>query len=359
MKKRTSRTWKGIVLLGLAAWGSLASAASCSPLETHRSERVKHPAAPSPPLEPEVEPEPPLEPLDSPEPSSPPPGPTWVPRREWSMSDVYDLDLKVKLSPLEKSIMDDCPERAWSKNVPKRSCATDGQCGDGFCDRGRCAAQWTCNTNYGERCEEDYHCGPRRCIDGRCRSCTGDTECTSRHRQLDESKFRCIEDDQLPGARWCSDYHPPPPVAPTPSAPSVQRPPPSEDYERRSGLKLSPLEKSIMDNCPERAWSKNVPKRTCTKDGQCGDGFCDRGHCAALWTCGERYGLSCKNNDQCDFYPCIDGRCRSCAAVADCAWRQPMTYASDVMCRPSSLPGARMCMVTIGSGMPQVGKREP
>ena len=150
----------------------------------------------------------------------------------------------------------------------------------------------------------------------------------------------------------------PPPPSVTPP-PQVMRPPPSEVYERRSGLKLSPLERSIMDDCPERAWSKNVPKRTCTKDSQCGDGFCDLGRCATLWTCGERHGFSCENNDQCHFYPCIDGRCRSCAAVADCAWRQPMKNESDVMCRPSSLPGARMCMGTIGSGMPEVGKRAP
>ena len=36
MKKQTNRTWRGILLVGLAAWGSLASAASCSPSEAHR-----------------------------------------------------------------------------------------------------------------------------------------------------------------------------------------------------------------------------------------------------------------------------------------------------------------------------------
>ncbi|MCK6590454.1 MAG: hypothetical protein L6Q76_23060, partial [Polyangiaceae bacterium] len=68
------------------------------------------------------------------------------------------------------------------------------------------------------------------------------------------------------------------------SAPSVTRAhSPSEEFEKRWGFKLNPADKAIMDDCPARAWSKNVPKSRCTKDSECGDGFCDRDHCAPLW----------------------------------------------------------------------------
>ena len=40
---------------------------------------------------------------------------------------------------------------------------------------------------------------------------------------------------------------------------------------------LSPLDWAIRDDCPPRPWSKNVPDRPCTKDSECGDGFCDAG----------------------------------------------------------------------------------
>jgi hypothetical protein len=85
------------------------------------------------------------------------------------------------LSPLDWAIRDECPPRPWSTNVPERACTEDTECGDGFCDRNRCAAIWTCSEHYGQRCY-----GPRSersglcsglCLDGRCRSCLSDDEC--------------------------------------------------------------------------------------------------------------------------------------------------------------------------------------
>jgi hypothetical protein len=47
--------------------------------------------------------------------------------------------------------------------------------------------------------------------------------------------------------------------------------------EPPSGFTLSPIDKAIAQDYPARRWSKNVPERSCTKDDECGDGFCDRG----------------------------------------------------------------------------------
>src|SRR5689334_5064863 len=44
----------------------------------------------------------------------------------------------------------DLPPRALSQRVPDRACSDDSECGDGFCDRGRCAPIW--EDWYGQRC---------------------------------------------------------------------------------------------------------------------------------------------------------------------------------------------------------------
>ena len=85
---------------------------------------------------------------------------------------------------------------------------------------------------------------------------------------------------------------------------------------------LSPLDWAIRDDCPPRAWSKNVPDRACKEDSECGDGYCDRNHCAAIWTCSEHYGQRCygprsERSGLCDG-PCIEGRCRSCLSDDEC-----------------------------------------
>jgi len=87
-----------------------------------------------------------------------------------------------------------------------------------------------------------------------------------------------------------------------------------------------PQDKPWGDYLP-RAWSQDVPDRDCTKDSECGDGFCDRGRCAAIWTCHDRYGQHCIDDRvfQGSYpYPircngvCLEGRCRSCVSDDEC-----------------------------------------
>jgi hypothetical protein len=172
----------------------------------------------------------------------------------------------------------------------------------------------------------------------------------------------CSSDDQAPGGGRIEHPGGPgptkapphaPPFAPSPasaavsSAPSVDRTPtPSEIYEKNTGLKLSPRDKAIIDDCPERAWSKNVPQRHCTKDDECGDGFCDRDRCASFWTCRPVYGVPCATDDDCAIRLCIDGRCRSCVSNAECKWDKDN---QDPKCTDDPwVPGSRSCRGVAG-----------
>jgi hypothetical protein len=67
---------------------------------------------------------------------------------------------------------------------------------------------------------------------------------------------------------------------------------------------------------PPHALSQSVPDRYCREDGECGDGFCDRGRCAPIWQ--DRYGQRCTMTCQCEPYLCLEGRCRSCLHHAEC-----------------------------------------
>src|SRR5215213_7283298 len=95
-----------------------------------------------------------------------------------------------------------------------------------------------------------------------------------------------------PGAKAPPPTRLAPPVEPTPvsSEPSESPPSPSDMGEQSSGFTRSPLDKAIANDFPSHPWSKNVPKRRCTNDNECGDGFCDRGHCAAIWTASASLG---------------------------------------------------------------------
>ncbi len=110
---------------------------------------------------------------------------------------------------------------------------------------------------------------------------------------------------------------------------------PSEVVEEYTGLKLSPEEKEIADICYRRPWSKNVPDRKCTKDNQCGDGFCDRGHCSAVYTCGQNLGFRCDAPTQCPSLLCINERCQSCVSDEECQKKMLDPYG---VCEP---PGRR------------------
>lgn len=111
--------------------------------------------------------------------------------------------------------------------------------------------------------------------------------------------------------RWPLAPHPIPGEDAGPWPPRLR---PSEWW----GLKLTPLEKVIADTCPEQEWSQYVPDIDCTKHSQCGDGYCDRGHCSAIWTCETRAGLPCEKDAHCGYMVCIEGRCQSCMSDEEC-----------------------------------------
>lgn len=111
-----------------------------------------------------------------------------------------DPFLDSNISPLEKAIREDRPARPWSKNVPKRRCSKDEECGDGFCDRGGCAAIWTSSALHGQQCSGPERCVDYLCIDGRCRSCISDAECAD---EPDNQNPRCISEPFVPGSRAC------------------------------------------------------------------------------------------------------------------------------------------------------------
>jgi hypothetical protein len=165
----------------------------------------------------------------------------------------------------------------------------------------------------------------------------------------------CLSDGEAPvGARIKNPrQRAPNPVAPVEESQEVKPPPPEGPF--------SALDKAIADDClpipgiglvQGRAWSQDVPERDCTDDTECGDGFCDRGRCAAIWTCRERYGQHCVDGKTAPsrgsasngcYGLCLDGRCRSCTSDAECA--KASGYA-DAMCGPGrERSGARRCGV--------------
>jgi hypothetical protein len=187
-----NRTRSRILFVELVAWLGLASLVSCvSSDDVPGPGRVEHPdpSSKSPPPPATLSPPPAPAPVPS-EPSGHPPPP----------SDVDKQPSGFTRSPLDKAIAEDDPARPWSKNVPKHQCTNDGECGDGFCNRGRCAAIWTYTLTLGQRCGWDVQCGSLLCIDGRCRSCVSDTECE----RVDVQDGECIPDSYVPGSRECN-----------------------------------------------------------------------------------------------------------------------------------------------------------
>jgi len=188
MKRRTDLR---NLFVGLAAWLSLAGSSSCvSSDDAPAGGRVEHPDLGMPKPLASRNGAPPLAQASA---SSAPSG------HPFSVADVDEPPSGFQRSPLDEAIAKDKPARPWSKNVPKRDCTSDGECGDGFCDRGRCAAIWTWSTPYGQRCENDQRCGYIPCIDGRCRSCVSVAECKSFNLQDAE----CTPDPWVPGSHEC------------------------------------------------------------------------------------------------------------------------------------------------------------
>jgi hypothetical protein len=183
MTTHINRTHWGTLFLGLAAWVGLGSIASCSSSEEpSRGGRIEHPVDPGL--------------------KAPPPPPSLAPSPASTATSAPSVDHPgLKLSPLEMAIRGDCPERAWSKNVPNRGCTGDDDCGDGFCDRGRCAPIWTCRGGYGQRCESNDWCAFRPCVGGRCSSCASDAECAG---VSGLSGAKCTPDQDIAGTQRCS-----------------------------------------------------------------------------------------------------------------------------------------------------------
>lgn len=200
MSMQTNKGHSKILVVGLSAWVAFGWVVSCSSSdEAPGGGRIEHPVEPGPKAPP-----PPLSIAPPPTNSTPPSAsalatPEPPPRRR-SRSEAYEEITGTKLSVIDKAILDDCPSRVWSKNVPKRSCTKDEQCGDGFCDRGHCAAIWTCSASFGQRCERDQWCRTNLCIDGRCRSCLSDAECID---EPDNQDPKCTPDNSIPGSRGC------------------------------------------------------------------------------------------------------------------------------------------------------------
>ncbi len=104
----------------------------------------------------------------------------------------------------------------------------------------------------------------------------------------------------------------------------VEAPAPSGEgtpTEKPKDRAFSELDEEATDVLFPRPLSKHVPNRTCTKDEECGDGFCDRTACAPIWTWRTKIGQRCGPNTKvldCGSRICIDGRCRSCLSHAEC-----------------------------------------
>lgn len=195
-------------VLWLAVGVGLACVAACSSAdEAPGGGRVEHPVEPRMPLSASVASTPPISSSGAMAPPSAASLAAPPPARQRTPSEVYEQSTGIQLSPADKTIMDDCPGYSLSKNVPKRACTKDEQCGDGFCDRGHCAAIWTCTVEYGQRCEDDQKCGVHYlCLEGRCRSCVTDAECKPYPTNIDP---KCVPDPfYVPSSRQCRGWVP-------------------------------------------------------------------------------------------------------------------------------------------------------
>ncbi len=125
----------------------------------------------------------------------------------------------------------------------------------------------------------------------------------------------CGATEEAPKARTASPLEQQ--QVPAPSAPRGEETPSDKPKDGA----FDELQEEVTDVLFPRPISKNVPSRTCTKDEECGDGFCDRTACAPIWTWRTGIGQRCGPNTKvldCGSRLCIDGRCRSCLSHAEC-----------------------------------------
>lgn len=140
-----------------------------------------------------------------------------------------------------------------------------------------------------------------------------------------------------PSASSSAPLGPAEPPFPKPPTYVGEWPPPASEWWK---FKLSPVDQAIANTCPHQVWSKNVPDQDCSNDSECGDGFCDRGHCGAIETCSRGFGQRCELDKHC-YGLCIDGRCRSCISNVECEKKGGHT---DYVCSsPRTQTGERMC----------------
>lgn len=131
-----------------------------------------------------------------------------------------------------------------------------------------------------------------------------------------------------------------------PPLPSVSAPAASADADPPPAITEDASASDEIINPCQSEWpvgplSSHVPNRDCSKDYECGDGFCDRGICAVIWREVGHYGQRCTKDWQCDGI-CLDGRCRSCLFHAECAAKAD-GYRYVVCGRRSDRPGALGC----------------
>jgi hypothetical protein len=164
----------------------------------------------------------------------------------------------------------------------------------------------------------------------------------------------CSAADEVPGAS--SGARPAHAASPAPVPPSPPQP----------GTGPTPIDREIAGDWPPRPWSKKVPDSVCTHDKECGDGFCDRGKCAPIWTWDHIYGQRCDSlrlyhmqrvcfsgsslDPRCDSilrsfpcggFLCLDGRCRSCESNDEC---EKLTGSPGAVCTaPGQIAAGRGC----------------
>lgn len=123
----------------------------------------------------------------------------------WLLSDILFAALMVSAMTLTWATGLDAqgnPPNQPGYQASRAPCWQDPECGSGFCDRGRCAMV---DGAHGRLCDPEQEgdaklavCGAYICLEGRCRSCTGDHECPS---SLTCRNGRCGIDPKDGGSR--------------------------------------------------------------------------------------------------------------------------------------------------------------